>query len=87
MQSDIKYSAVFGFLGIIIGILAFTFNYHMVTTSLPGYEIIVSPAMLALSFFSEETPFRPKMIIFLTGQFIGYFTVAYLYRKIARVKS
>lgn len=84
VQSDYKFSSFFGALGMILGIMAFTFNYHMVPTSLPGYSVIASPAMLALSFFSEETPFAPKMIIFLTGQFIGYFSVAFIYRKMTK---
>ena len=84
MLSDYKFSCVWGFVGIVVGLLAFGFNYLMVPASLPGYEILAAPAMLALSFFSEETYFTPKMIIFLVGQFIGYFCLAYLYRKIKR---
>ncbi len=48
----------------------------MVPILLPGYEVLVAPAMFTLSFFSEETYFTPKMILFLFGQFIGYFLIA-----------
>jgi len=56
----------------------------MVPVSLPGYEIVVSPAMFVLSFFSEETDFVPKMILFLSGQFIGYFSLSYFIRKLRK---
>ncbi|MGB1200556.1 MAG: hypothetical protein ACPG5R_03255, partial [Cognaticolwellia aestuarii] len=73
-----KFSFKWGVIGVCIGIAAFLFNYHMTPSSLPGYSILVAPAMLLLSFFSEETDFIPKMILFLSGQFIGYFVVAYV---------
>jgi hypothetical protein len=34
---------------------------------MPGYEWLTVPARFALSFFSEETAFWPKMAIFLSG--------------------
>jgi len=60
-------------LGIVIGLCAFLFNYYMIPLSFPGYRVWVAPAMFILSFFSEETDFVPKMILFLSGQFLGYF--------------
>jgi len=47
----------------------------MVPVSLPGYKVVVAPAMLILLFFSEETDFALKMILFLSGQFLGYFLI------------
>ena len=82
--SDYKFSTISGFLGVVIGFCAFLFNYNMVPVSLPGYEILAAPAMLALSFFSEETDFIPKMILFHFGQFIGYFCFAYIFRKVVK---
>ena len=73
VKVNYKLSSIWGFTGIIIGLCAFLFNYYMVPTALPGYNILVAPAIFALSFFSEETYFSPKMILFLSGQFIGYF--------------
>jgi len=77
-----KLSSKVGFIGIVIGLCAFLFNYYIVTVSLPGYAILVAPAMFMLSFFSEETYFAPKMILFLSGQFIGYFLMACLFQLI-----
>lgn len=73
---DVRLSTKWGLLGCILGLMAFSFNYHWVELSLPGYEVIAAPAMLVLSFFSEEMYFTPKMILFLFGQFFGYFIVA-----------
>ena len=84
MLSDYKFSSLWGFVGVVVGLLAFGFNYLMVPASLPGYEILAAPAMLALSLFSEETYFTPKMILFLFGQYIGYFCLAYLLIKLKR---
>jgi len=78
MSQKIHYrnSALWGFAGIVFGICAFLFNYYLVPLSLPGYQIIAAPAMFTLSFFSEETYFIPKMILYLSGQFIGYFLMS-----------
>lgn len=78
MSSTYRLSTIVGVVGMLIGVLAFTFNYTMVPISLPGYEFLLAPAMFALGFFSEETYFTPKMIILLLGQFIGYFILAFI---------
>lgn len=83
-MSDFRFAAIGGLVGVMIGLGAFFFNYHMVPISLPGYEILAAPAMFVLSFFSEETYFTEKMILFLFGQFGGYFLICYLARKIYR---
>ncbi|REL35284.1 hypothetical protein [Thalassotalea euphylliae] len=77
-MSRLQFATRWGLLGILLGTIAFLFNYHMVPTSLPGYEIIAAPAMWALSFFSEETPFWPKMVIFMSGQYIAYTSLFWL---------
>lgn len=77
-----KLSTIWGLIGVVIGLCAFLFNYYMVPVSLIGYELLVSPAMFTLSFFSEETNFVAKMILFLSGQFVGYFTSACIVQKI-----
>lgn len=73
--SHYQKATLFGVLGMGIGFIAFLYNYYMVPSTLFGYEVIAAPAMFALSFFSEETYFIPKMVIFLFGQFLGYFFV------------
>jgi len=79
-----KLSSIWGFIGVVIGICSFLFNYYMVPVSLPGYKVFVAPAMFTLSFFSEETYFIPKMILFLFGQFIGYFLIACIVQTIKK---
>ncbi len=71
-----RVSFICGCVGMVIGLFAFTFNYHMTDMSLPGYRVIAAPAMFMLSFFSEETDFVAKMVLFLSGQFIGYFCLS-----------
>lgn len=68
-----------------IGLCAFLFNYYMVPISLPGYKVLVSPAIFILRFFSEETYFAPKMILFLSGQFVGYFLMGCIVQMIKKV--
>ncbi len=68
-----------------IGLCAFLFNYYMVPISLPGYKVLVSPAIFTLRFFSEETYFAPKMILFLSGQFVGYFLLGCIVQLIKQI--
>lgn len=79
---SLNFAAKWAFSGVIIGVFAFWFNYTFVPVSLPGYEILAGPAMIALSLISEETPFWPKMAMFLTGQYLGYFFVIFAIRQI-----
>ena len=81
-MSDLKFAALWALAGVVIGLFAFTYNYTMVPISLPGYDFFAGPAMLALSFFSEETSFEGKLIIFLFGQYLGYFLAILVVRKI-----
>jgi len=78
-----KLASLVGVLGVVVGLCAFLFNYHNISLSFPGYRLFVAPAIFLLSFFSEETDFIPKMILFISGQFTGYFFVAYLCRAIS----
>lgn len=82
---NFKLSSIWGFVGIAIGLCAFLFNYYMVPISLPGYKILVSPAIFTLRFFSEETYFAPKMILFLSGQFVGYFLMGSIVQIIKKI--
>ena len=75
LMLNYKYSSIFGAVGVAIGLCCFLFNYYMVPVLLPGYKVVAAPAMFVLSFFSEETDFAPKMILFLSGQFLGYFLI------------
>ncbi|GLX78985.1 hypothetical protein tinsulaeT_23250 [Thalassotalea insulae] len=81
-RSSYKFSTLFGIVGVVIGIFAFFFNYFMVPATLPGYSVLVAPAIFFLGFFTEELDFNTKMICYLSGQFFGYFTCAYLYHTV-----
>ncbi|MBA6391569.1 hypothetical protein H4J38_12410 [Colwellia sp. BRX10-3] len=81
-MSDFKYSFLWALSGVVLGIIAFGYNYTLVPASLPGYELLTAPARFTLSFFSEETAFWPKMTLFLVGQYIGYFLVIVVFRKL-----
>lgn len=83
----LKSSLCWALSGVVIGIIAFGYNYTFVPASLPGYELITMPARFALSFFSEETAFWPKMAIFLIGQYSGYFLLILFLRQLFYVLS
>ncbi len=82
LSFELKSSLLWALLGVVIGIIAFGYNYTFVPASMPGYELLTVPARFALSFFSEETAFWPKMMIFLSGQYLGYFLVIFIGRKL-----
>ena len=81
-MTQFRIAYFFGVFGVIVGLSAFLFNYHIISLSFPGYNFFVSPAIFTLSFFSEETAFIPKMILFISGQFLGYFSIAYIFSLI-----
>ncbi|HBY88229.1 MAG TPA: hypothetical protein DEO86_20445 [Colwellia sp.] len=82
---NFKRSSIWGVSGISIGLCTFLFNYYMVPVSLPGYSVLVYPAIFTLSFFSEETYFAPKMVLFMSGQFVGYFFIGSLVQLIKKL--
>jgi hypothetical protein len=86
-MSDLKYALLWAITGVVIGLFAFAFNYTLAPVSLPGYEIFAGPAMLALSFFSEETNFWHKMLIFILGQYVVYFLFIFAVKKLIRFYS
>lgn len=78
----IKYSLLTAVTGVVIGLIAFIVNYNFIEFTFPGYQVITVPARFALSFFSEETAFWPKMVIFILGQFVGYFILGSLLSRV-----
>ena len=84
-MSDFKLSLLWAISGIFIALFAFIFNYNFAPVSLPAYEFFAGPAMLALLLFSEETPFWPKLGIFVFGQYIIYFLVIFVVRKLIKL--
>lgn len=85
INEDRKCALKWAFFGVVIGLIAFIYNYTMAPISLPGYEILAWPAMFGLQFFSEETAFWPKLIIFITSQYLVYFLMIFTFRKILRL--
>jgi len=77
-MTNSKFAAKWALVGLGLALFSFLFNYHLAPVSLPGYELLAGPAMLAVSFFSEETPFWPKLAIFLLGQYLIYFLILWL---------
>lgn len=65
--------------GVFIGLLCYLIQFNFNQISIPGFKLFNAPAIFALSFFSEETNFVPKMIIISFGQFTGYFCLAFAY--------
>ena len=85
INANVKFAFIWAFSGVAIGLIAFIFNYTMAPISLPGYELLAWPAMFGLQFFSEETAFWLKLIIFITSQYLVYFSVIFTVRKYLRV--
>lgn len=81
---DIKFALRYGWIGVVIALIAFTYNYTMVPHALPGYSILVAPAMLALQLISEETAFWPKITVFLMGQYAFCVILLFILRKIIK---
>lgn len=81
----IKSSLLVAIVGVVIGLVAFIVNYNFIEFTFPGYQVITVPARFALSFFSEETAFWPKMVIFLLGQFVGYFILGDILNRVLLV--
>lgn len=82
IKAHVRPSIMCAIIGVVIGLIAFIVNYNFIDFTFPGYQIITAPARFALSFFSEETAFWPKMAIFLVGQFLGYFILGDILNRI-----
>lgn len=80
VRSSLVFALKWALLGLALGLFAFLYNYHMAPIRLPGYEVIAAPAMFSLQFFSHETAFWPKLVIFLSGQYILCFLAMLLVR-------
>lgn len=85
-MSDLKFSLLWALPGLFLALFAFVFNYNLHPVNLPGYEIFAGPAMLAVMPFSEETPFWPKLGIFLLGQYLFYFISILIIKKLLKAE-
>ncbi|WP_448212405.1 hypothetical protein [Colwellia sp. MEBiC06753] len=82
--SKYRMATLAGVVGVAMGLLANFLHYQFADFSLWGYQFFMAPAMLALSFFSEELPFTPKLVIYSFGQFIGYFAIMLVLIRLKR---
>ncbi|WP_371379354.1 hypothetical protein [Thalassotalea aquiviva] len=79
ISSPYRLGTIFGTVGVLFGFFAHLFNYNLAPLLVPGYEFFAAPGMFVLSFFSEEAPFKLKFLLFLSGQFLGYFCLSFAY--------
>ncbi|OUS30744.1 hypothetical protein A9Q98_04360 [Thalassotalea sp. 42_200_T64] len=81
-MSDIKFSALWAVSGVVIGFSAISISYWLLHSTIPGYEFLAGPGIVAANFFSEEIDFWPKISIMLTGQYLAYFVAIFAVRKL-----
>jgi len=86
-MSDVKFSAQWALLGVLICFIVFGLGFWVFNQALPGYKMLAYPGIVATRFFSEEINFWPKLSIMLTGQYIAYFLGIYSVRKIMAIRS
>ena len=82
-MSDLKYSLLWAIAIVVLTVLVFAINYNGYPGIFPIYKILAWPGIVTLRLFSEEINFIPKLSILLLGQFLAYFLVIFLFRKIA----
>ena len=82
-MSDLKFSSLWAIVIVVITALVFAINYNGYPGIFPIYKILAWPGIVTLRLFSEEINFIPKLSILMLGQFLAYFLVIFLVRKIA----
>jgi hypothetical protein len=86
-MSDIKFGALWALSGLAIGFIAFSVSYWVFENAIPGYKIMLYPGIVTARFFSEEIDFWPKLSIMLTGQYVFYFSVIFLAKKLMNLRK
>ena len=81
-MSDLKFSSLLAIAIVALTILVFALNYNGYTGAFSVYRILAWPGIATIRIFSEELVFFPKFVILLTGQFLAYFFVVFLFRKL-----
>lgn len=81
-MSDLKFSALWAFSGAFIGFVTIVISYWFLHTAMPGYHFLVGPGIAAANLFTEEINLWPKISIMLIGQYLAYFVVIFIGRKI-----
>ncbi|WP_286232643.1 hypothetical protein [Thalassotalea sediminis] len=75
-KSIYQFATLFGLFGLVLAVLAHTIHFYFADITMPGYSVFMAPGMLLLSFFTEELSYKVKMILLLSGQFIGYAVIS-----------
>ncbi|OKY25732.1 MULTISPECIES: hypothetical protein [Thalassotalea] len=70
--SHYQLATIIGIFGIIIALLFHLIHFYFVDLSLFGYRVLLAPGMFVLSLFTEELSYKIKMLLMLSGQFMGY---------------
>lgn len=80
-MTDYKFSALWALSGVVIGFVTIVISYWFLHTAMPGYHFLVGPGIAAANLFTEEINLWPKISIMLAGQYIAYFVVILIGRK------
>lgn len=83
-MSDIKFSALWALSGVVIGFTAIAISYWLLHQAMPGYYLFVGPGILTANLFTEEINLWPKISIMLTGQYLTYFAIILIVRKLIK---
>jgi hypothetical protein len=83
--SDLKFSGLWAVLGVVIGFSAFAISYWFSDGPIPSYKLLAGPGLLTLRMFSEEISFWPKLSLMMFGQYLVYFFVIFIGRRVVRV--
>ncbi|BBM03604.1 hypothetical protein [Microbulbifer sp. GL-2] len=81
MNKDVNFSIVAGVIALLVGLVAFTYNWVIIGGGWQYFGVFLFPGNLVLSMFSEEIDFWPKFALQMSGQFLVTFFIAYLVRK------
>jgi hypothetical protein len=83
IMSDTKFSAFWALVVVAITFFVFCINFWVIHGNLPGYIIFVYPGIATTRLFSEEIAYWPKLSIMLTGQYLAYFVMFLMVKKLS----
>ncbi|MDO6427288.1 hypothetical protein Q4489_09705 [Thalassotalea sp. 1_MG-2023] len=72
--SHYQLTTIIGIFGIAIALVFHLLHFYFADLYLFGYQVLLAPRMFALNLFTEELSYKIKMLLLLSGQFIGYAT-------------
>jgi hypothetical protein len=83
--ADIKFAAFWAISGAVVLFVAFAINFWALEGSYPGYRLLAYPGITVAKFFSEEIYFWPKLSIMIAGQYVIYFLIIFVGKKLVRL--